>query len=135
MDGYWFTSSLFDVEPGEDEETSPGCYGRQLAVWLKNQLELRGYNVEPVIAEDFGRCLTLSRNPFPLWVGCGNIDDPKSDPPSSENIIWHCFPVAEIPFFKRIFGKPDTTSALSRLHADLGAILNAEPAIILVAEK
>jgi hypothetical protein len=134
MNGYWFTSSLFSIEPGEDEEINPGRYGRQLAAWLKNQLELCGYNVEPVIAEDWGRCLMLSRDPFLLWVGCGNIDDPENDLLSSENIIWHCFSVAEVPFFNRIFSKPDTTSALSKLHADLGAILSAEPAIILMAE-
>jgi hypothetical protein len=134
MDGYWFTSSLFNIEPGEDEEINPGRYGRQLAIWLKAQLELRGYDVEPVIAEDWGRCLMLSRTPFLLWVGCGNVDESENNAPSSANIVWHCFPVAEVPFFKCIFGKPDTTVVLSKLDADLGAILSAEPEIILVAE-
>ena len=64
MDGYWFTSKLFTVEAGEDEEVNPGRYGRQLATWLKAQLEQRGYGVEPVITEDWGRCLMLSRDPF-----------------------------------------------------------------------
>lgn len=52
MIGYWFTSSLFQVEAGEDEDINPGRYGRQLAVWLKKQLEDRGYAVEPIINED-----------------------------------------------------------------------------------
>jgi hypothetical protein len=38
-EGYWFKSSKFQVEPGEDEETNPGLYGRQLARWLKARLE------------------------------------------------------------------------------------------------
>jgi hypothetical protein len=134
MDGYWFTSSLFKLEPGEDEEINPGRYGRQLAIWLKVQLEQHGYNVETVIAEDWGRCLMLSRDPFSLWVGCGNVDDPTANVPSSENIVWHCFPAAEVPFLKRIFGKPDTTAALSKLDAELRAIFSAEPAITLLAE-
>ena len=80
MNGYWFTSSLFKIEPGEDEEINPGCYGRQLAVWLKKQLEERGYSVEPIINEDWGRCLMCSRDPFMLWVGCGNMDaKPRGD--------------------------------------------------------
>lgn len=29
--GYWFKSTLFDIEPGEDKETNPGMYGRQFA--------------------------------------------------------------------------------------------------------
>ena len=134
MDGYWFTSNLFTVEPGEDEEINPGRYGRQLAMWLKAQLEQRGYSVEPVITEDWGRCLMLSRDPFLLWVGCGNVDDSEVDGPINGKITWHCFPAAEVPFFKRLFGKADTSAALSKLDADLHTILSAEPAITLVAE-
>lgn len=69
MDGFWFKSTRFEIEPGEDDEINPRIYGRQLAVWLEEQLEQRGYNVEPVIAEDWGRCLMCSRSPFSLWVG------------------------------------------------------------------
>jgi len=134
MDGYWFTSDLFTVEPGEDEETNPGRYGRQLAIWLTAQLEQRRYSVEPVIAEDWGRCLMLSRSPFLLWVGCGNVDESAEEGPSKNSITWHCFPAAETPLFKRLFGKPDTSAAFSKLDADLRTILCAEPAIKLVAE-
>ena len=134
MDGYWFTSGLFTVEPGEDEEINPGRYGRQLATWLKAQLEQHGYSVEPVIAEDWGRRLMLSRSPFLLWVGCGNVDGSAEEEPSKSTITWHCFPAAEIPFFKRLFGKPDTSAALSKLDADLRTILSSESAITLVAE-
>jgi hypothetical protein len=134
MDGHWFTSHLFAVELGEDDEVNPGVYGRQLAAWLKNQLEQRGYAVEPVIAEDWGRCLMLSRNPFRLWVGCGNTQHHPSGDVGGGEIIWHCFPAAEVPFFGRLFGKPDTASALSRLNEELGSILGQHPAITMVSE-
>jgi hypothetical protein len=29
--GFWFSSSLFAVEAGEDEDANPGRYGRRLA--------------------------------------------------------------------------------------------------------
>ena len=135
MNGYRFTSSLFVVEPGEDEETNPGCYGRQLAIWLKAQLESRGYSVEPVITEDWGRCLMLSRDPFLLWVGCGTAEDSAASCSSDGDIIWHCFAAAEVSFFKRLFGKPDTRVALSKLDADLRSILGAEREITLVTES
>ena len=134
MEGYWFTSSIFQVEPGEDDEINPGRYGRQLALWLTARLEELGYKVEPVIAEDWGRCLMLSREPFSLWVGCGNVDDLSEDEASPSKIVWHCFPVAEVSFFKRIFGKPDTAVALAKLDADLKAILGGEAAITMVSE-
>lgn len=131
MDGYWFTSSLFAVERRDGEAINPGW---QLAIWLGTQLGQRGYSVEPVIVEDWGCCLMLSRHPFLLWVGCGNVDGPAEEEPSKSSVTWHCFPVAEIPFFKRLFGRPDTSVALSKLDADLRTILSAEPAIALVAE-
>jgi hypothetical protein len=134
MGGYWFTSDLFTVEPGEDGEVNPGRYGRQLAIWLKARLEQRGYGVEPIIAEDWGRCIMLSRSPFLLWVGCGNVDESTPDDPTSGKITWHCFPAAEVPLLKRLVGKPDTSVALSKLDADLRSILGTEPAITLVDE-
>ena len=139
MNGYWFTSTLFEIEPGEDEEINPRMYGRQLAVWLKAKLEERGYEIEPVITEDWGRCLMCSREPFMLWVGCGNVVDydtaQRGDaPPSNENVVWHCFSAAEVPLLRRIFKRPDTSVALSKLDQDLRTILSQEPRISLVAQ-
>ena len=138
MDGYWFKSNLFEIEPGEDEEINPRMYGRQLASWLKTKLEQRGYEIEPIIAEDWGRCLMCSRKPFMLWVGCGNVVDyetaqPNDPAPAKENVVWHCFPVAEVPFWRRLLSRPDTSAPVAKLSADLHAILNGETNIMLVA--
>src|SRR5262249_47369799 len=99
----------------------------------------RGYAVEDIINEDWGRCLMCSRDPFMLWVGCGNVtDDPAATgdaPPSKEEAIWHCFATAEVSFWKRLFRKIDTTPAVAKLHADLGQILKSEPEITLVEES
>ena len=139
MSNFYFKSDLFDIEPGEDDEINPGMYGRQLANWLKSRLEQTGYEVEPVIAEDWGRCIMVSRAPFKLWVGCGNmIEDisvKESDPlPTKDNIVWLCFVEAEVPLLNRLFSKPDTTPALNKLQADLASILSSEPRITLVEE-
>jgi hypothetical protein len=136
MDGYWFKSSKFEIEPGEDEDINPGIYGRQLAVWLKARLEENGYSVE-LIDEDWGRCLMCSRDPFSLFVGCANMWDPNLShglPPNKNEIVWHCFATAETPFWKRLFRRPDTTSAVAKLHEDLGRLLTAESQIQLVEE-
>ena len=135
--GYWFRSTRFEVEPGEDEEINPGIYGKQLAEWLKARLEERGYKVEPIIHEDWGRCLMCSRQPFLLWVGCANMTSlsASSDaPPSKEQLTWHCFATAEVFFWKKLFRKIETEPAVAKLHADLGVILAAEPSITLVPE-
>lgn len=132
--GYWFTSDLFEIEPGEDHGINSGRYGRQLAAWLKARLEQRGYAVEPILDEDWGRCLVCSREPFLLWVGCGSVDMGPHGPADPRPVVWHCFPVAEIPFFKRIFNKAGAAPAFAKLDADLHAILAAQPGITLVEE-
>ncbi len=139
-EGYWFKSTKFEIETDEDDEINPRMYGRQLAVWLKAQLEKNGYAVEEIISEDWGRCLMCARDPFKLWVGCGNSPDYKTakpgDPsPKKEDVTWHCFVTAEVFFWKRLFRKIDTAPAVARLHAGLRKILEAEPTIVLVGEK
>ncbi len=139
MSQHWFKSNLFEIEPGEDDEVSPRMYGRQLANWLKRRLEERGYDVEPVEAEDWGRRIMVSREPFMLWVGCGNVMDyadmKDDDPlPEKEDIVWSCFVEAEVPLLKRLFKKLDAAPALGKLNADLATILGSEPRITLVEE-
>lgn len=138
MSGYWFKSSLFEIEPGEDEEVNPRRYGKQLARWLKSKLESVGYDVEEIIAEDWGWCVMCQRDPYLLWVGCGNMDDlhakPDDPPPEKENIIWHCFTTAEVLFWKRLFKKVDTKPALEKLDSHLRDIVNNEKGITLIDE-
>lgn len=135
--GYWFKSSKFEIEPGEDRDINPRIYGRQLTVWLKARLEEYGYGVEDIINEDWGRCLMCLRDPFLLWVGCGNVwdfDTAQSGdaPPSTESVTWHCFATAEVPFWRRLFRRIDTEPAVIKLHDVLGRILRAETEITIV---
>jgi hypothetical protein len=133
---FWFKSSLFEIEPGEDAEINPGIYGKQLAQWLAVRLRARGYEPE-IIAEDWGRCLMCSHDPFWLWIGCANLQDPDvTDPrvPQKDEIIWHCFVECEVPFWKRIFKRVNTQESRDRLCDDLSSILASEPAIVLVPE-
>jgi hypothetical protein len=130
-DGYWFKSSLFEVEPGEDDEINPGIYGRQLAVWMKKQLEARGYTVDDVINEDWGRCLMCQRSPFSLWVGVSSVTETAM----KDEVVWHCFAVTEGGLRMRMFGnKNEIEATRAKLDAALESILRAEPAVLLVQE-
>ena len=134
MEGYWFKSTLFDVEAGEEEEVNPGRTGRQLARWLKERLESAGYADVDVIPEDWGWCVMCQRDPFMLWVGCGNVDEPGAAMPPKEESVWHCFAHAETGIFKRLFGKVDTALALKLLNGQLNEILTNGPGITMVDE-
>lgn len=137
LEGYFFRSTLFEAEPGEDEQTNPRIYGRQLARWLKTRMVQCGYEVEEIIAEDWGWCVMCQRTPYSLWIGCANVGDydtekPDDPPPGADEIVWHAFPVAEVPFFKRLFGRVDTKQGLDALDGALKSALLEELEVELI---
>lgn len=69
---FQFRTDLFPIDPREDEETNPFCYGRSLAQWVRSKFAELGYFPEPIVPEDWGWCVILHREPFLLWVACGN---------------------------------------------------------------
>jgi|HubBroStandDraft_6_1064221.scaffolds.fasta_scaffold882819_1 hypothetical protein len=75
-EGYWFKSSKFEIEPGEDAEINPRIYGRRLAIWLKERLEQSGYAVEEIIYEDWAgaSCVNVIRSCFGQHVGSSHSE-------------------------------------------------------------
>lgn len=134
--GYWFRSDLFGVEPGEDEGTNPGRYGRGLAQWLASRLAERGYVGANAAPEDWGWRIDWESPAFRGWVGCGNMDGmDESAAASSESLTWHCFPVVDVPVLARLLRRDgEAERHLARLDTDLRAILATEPRITLVEE-
>ena len=128
------------MEPGEDEETNPRLYGRQLATWLRQRFVSLGYEVEDVIPEDWGWCVMCQRDPYLLFVGCVNLRDyeharPNDPPPPKERLLWNAVPTAEVPFFKYVLRrKPETQAGLEKLDRQLRGILEAEARIEIVDE-
>lgn len=140
-DGYYFKSSLFEAEIGEDEETNPRMYGRQLARWLRQRLLSLGYRVEDVFGEDWGWCVMCQREPYCLFIGCRNLIDielarPEDPPPAAEQLLWHAVPMAERSFLKYLFrSKPELMPGLRKLDEELRGILDAEPRIEIVSKS
>ena len=137
---FWFTSTLFNVVSGEDKETNPGMYGKELGQWLCIQLEAKGYDRVHLIPEDWGWCVMCSQENFLLWVGCGAVlgngdDSAYLQLPDAQKIVWHLFPRVEIPFynvyahFKRLLGKLDTEQEFEKLRSNVEKILLDEPAV------
>ena len=95
-----------------------------------------GYPDAKVISEDWGWYVMCSRDPFMLWIACGNSDTTETldNPESLENqpIIWECFVFAEVPFWKRIFSKPEIESDQRALDGKLRSLLFAESQIQMV---
>lgn len=130
---FCFTSDLFQIEPGEDDLTNRYRYGKQLSHWLAERLATDGYPDVEVIPEDWGWCVMCARDPFMLWIGCGNSESTETlehpEMIKSQPVIWQCFVVAEVPFWKRVFGKPETESSTQELNKKLQSLLSNEPRI------
>lgn len=134
--GFRFRSDLFSVEPGEDRETNPGIYGRQLATWLRGRFIALGYPVEKAIAEDWGWCVVCARDPALIWIGCGASEDPDDEAmPSPDGIDWHCFVEAELPPWRGARARNvDEIALKQQLHTELQGILASEPRIRMAPE-
>ncbi len=139
-----FRSDLFEIDPREDDETNPFCYGKTLAEWIRGKFEQLGYEPEPVIAEDWGWCVMLKREPFMLWVGCGNDrsefyskvtpEQKSSFAPNGKQVIWSCFVGVDAPiwtsfFWKTIIGQASTREEVDVVTNQLQRILSNEPRI------
>jgi hypothetical protein len=145
----FFRSDLFLIDPKEDEETNPFCYGKSLAEWVRIKFKELGYQPEPVIAEDWGWCVMLKREPFMLWVGCGNDrsefhskvtpEQKDSFAPDGREVVWSCLVGSDTPiwtsfFWKKLIGRASTHEQVNVVSQQLQGILSNEPRIQVAAE-
>ena len=115
-----FSSSHFKVEPDEGQETNPGLYGKALAEWMAAQLRDRGVPVEEIIAEDFGRCVIVKREPVMLWVACASLDGNPTR--------WQMFIARERGLIARI-RRIDGTADLEELRKHYRMLVNEIPGV------
>jgi len=104
-------SSRFAIEPGEDEETNPGIYGRALAQWLAAELPGLGWRVKGCIAEDFGRLVEVEDQRFRLFVACASGHDGAES--------WQVFAFAEGGGLLGMFAKSEKQQLADRLLGDV----------------
>ena len=122
-----FRSTGFPPEPGEDEETNPGVFGRALAVWLADQLPRRGRTVKGIIPEDFGRLVEVQIPRGRLYIAVSSTDHTATE--------WRVFAMAEQGFLSRLVRTSVDEQALSKLLADLRSILETAPGITELREE
>ncbi|MET1257655.1 hypothetical protein [Aliikangiella maris] len=143
-DNFYFKSGKFRIHKNEDEETNPGCYGKELGLWLCEEFTKLGYDVEELIPEDWGWCVMCSRDEYLLWIGCGAMSDHENynpdNPPEGRDVTWLAFPHIEVPFFKfkslfkKWTGGLDLDQPLKKLKEELQSLLENETEIELCDE-
>ena len=146
---FQFRSDLFAVDPREDEETNPFCYGRSLAEWVRGKFTELGYQPESIVPEDWGWCVVLRRSPFMLWVGCGNVtsellntvtpEQKESFVPDGSELTWSCLVGSDVPiwttfFWQRLLGRAQMHEQVSVVSQQLEKILRDESRILIVTD-
>ena len=123
---YWFKSSELNIVDGEDEETNPMRYGKSVALWLKEEFSKSGYTPS-IYAEDWGWRLDCTNDPCSVWIGCGNVDDMNESgefvEPTNENIVWHCFVQADVPFFTKLFSRINPENSVNEIASVLNSVI------------
>ena len=124
-DQLWFRSTLFEIETGEDEETNPFLFGRQLARWLREQLLglVFGHPTQAVHA----------------FCGVRNVHNyavtrPTDPLPQGAEVVWSCAVIAEQSIFGRLFHRVNMEPAAAALFSQVKTIIESEPSNTLVPE-
>lgn len=112
-------SSRFAIEPGEDDETNPGIYGRAFAQWLAMHLPTLGWRVRGCIAEDFGRLVEVEDAKFRVFVACANGHDGAD--------CWQAFTFVEGGGILGLLAKAEKQQLADRLLSDVERVLRDDP--------
>ena len=114
-----FRSSAFPAQPGEEEQINPGRWGKSLADFLRAELTARGLGGGEPYAEDWGWAVPIENPEYPLWVGCGNLDEEQDG--------FLCFIEPSKPTLRKLFRKIDVQDRVEVVAAALETALLARP--------
>ena len=131
-----FWSSAFPKYENEDEEIiNANRWGKRLAEFVRDNLPNYGVATENIICEDWGWLVYTSNDEFPLWIGCGPLDDFSESGEvtgsarvraGDSSVTAFCLVVtAEPRFFKKLFKRIDTGPPVSKVVKALERMVSA----------
>lgn len=116
-----FRSDKFPAYEGEEEQSNPDLWGKRLGEYLKQRLGAEGIQTDDPIPEDWGWCLPVRNEAFPIWIGCGHYQGYQNG--------YLCFVEPSKPVIRKWFKKIATTEQVGRLVETLDKILKSDPEI------
>ena len=101
-------------------------WGKCLAEYVRDNLPNYGLPTEDILCEDWGWLVYVHNEDFPLWIGCGPMEDFVDEPPKADDLIeFSLFVTAEPKLLQRMFKKVDTKPAIHRVVTALRAMIVA----------
>jgi len=135
---FTFKSSELKVIVGEDEETNPFRFGKSVVLWLNEELIKKGFDAS-ISSEDWGWRIDCFSKPYPIWIGCGNMEEDDDNgnwiEPDVNDLTWQCFIESDKPFFKSLFNKSSAQDEISSIYEALSNILESARHIDLLNEQ
>ncbi len=132
-----FTSTAFPKYVNEDEETvNPNRWGKRLAEFVRDHLPDYGVQTDVILCEDWGWLVFIKHPEFPVWIGCGPLDDFENEEIDTDaagamtqgdaaSATRFClFVTAEPGFFRQLFKRFDTTSAVAEVVTALDKMVS-----------
>ena len=143
-----FQSAAFPKYPNESGEiVNQNCWGKRLAEFVRDTLPHYGVITEGISCEDWGWMVDLKHEAFPLWIGCGVMDedDENTEEGDEEEEASHTthssspgsptefviFVTAEPGFFQKLFKKVDTGPAITEVVTALERMMADHPSAFL----
>lgn len=122
-----FKSRAFPKYADEDEEIiNETRWGKRLAEYIRDHLPAHGVPTEGILCEDWGWLVYVKNDAYPLWIGCGPVDDFDDATPRSGDLIeFAVFVVAEPKLLQRLFKKVDTGPGIAKVTDALRAMMDA----------
>lgn len=134
-----FKSKAFPKYPNEDDEiVNANCWGKRLAEFIRDGLPRFGVQTTGILNEDWGWLVSTKNDAFPLWIGCGPVDDSAEEDgegqtagamQADEATEFVVFVAAEPGLFQRLLRRVDTRPALEQATGALGRLLESSPDI------
>lgn len=72
-------SRLPQVPQRGDEIVNEHLWGKRLAEFVRDTLPQYGVQKENISSEDWGWMADIRHDAFPVWIGCGILDEPDGD--------------------------------------------------------
>ena len=119
-----FRSDKFPSYGNNEEGTNfeNGVFGKRLAEYLREKLDLKGMAISSVYPEDWGWCLEISHaENYQLFIGCGHYQEYENG--------FLCFVEPSEPYVRKWFKKIDVRETVEKVASALDAVLNKNKGI------
>ena len=113
-----FESEIFPPTLNEEDETNPGIWGKNLAVYLVKKLKSYNIQIEDYYPEDWGWEIALRNDHFPIYIGCTNEEESEKS--------FRCIFTPNKQFIRKWFKKIDTTNDMKKITDIIDSILHED---------